>query len=695
MSDLSFQYPAWYILACIALGVLLASLLYIRSKNLQEAPVWVKPLLWVLRATGISLIAMLLLHPFLRTSIEESSRPIAVIAEDKSASITVEMSEPEITSYQKGMDDLAASLAEKYDVRRLYFGDEVRTTSLDSFNDKTTDISRAFNHIYENYSDQNLGAVVLASDGIYNEGYNPIYQQSSIGAPIYTIAMGDTTIRRDVYIQNVLHNKIAYLDDKFVIQVDVKADNAKGSTSVLTVSKEGKTVHRQNIRINDNSFFNSYDITLDANTAGTSKYTVRVAGISEELSAANNRKDIYVEVLDDRQKVLILADGVHPDLGALRQIITSNKNYEVDVRYADDTAVKIADYDIAILHNLPSAKYPINTVQKTLSDKKIPSLHIVGARTSLRGLSQAQPIVNIAGSVGSTELIQGAVDKSFSEFTISDRVRSFLPKMPPLTAPFGDYKVSAVANTLLKQRIKKMDTDAPMLAFGAENGRRHAVLVGEGIWKWRIYDYAKHENYDIVTELINKTLQRISVKEDKRKFRVQVAKNIFKVNEDILFDAQVYNQNYELINDSDVNIKIFDSSNKTYDFAFTKQDNYYVLNAGRLPAGIYRYKATTRLQGKDLELSGRFSIQDIQLELYDLTARHFVLNELSSKSGGAMIMPSEIPSLSSTLLNSDSAKPVIYERSKIRSILDYKWIFALLAALLCIEWFLRRYFGSY
>ncbi len=40
----------------------------------------------------------------------------------------------------------------------------------------------------------NLGAVVLAGDGIYNQGVEPLFAASGLSVPIYTIALGDTVL---------------------------------------------------------------------------------------------------------------------------------------------------------------------------------------------------------------------------------------------------------------------------------------------------------------------------------------------------------------------------------------------------------------------------------------------------------------------------------------------------------------------
>jgi hypothetical protein len=45
--------------------------------------------------------------------------------------------------------------------------------------------------------------------------------------------------------------------------------------------------------------------------------------------------------------------------------------------------------------------------------------------------------------------------------------------------------------------------------------------------------------------------------------------------------------------------------------------------------------------------------------------------------------------------NKETIKPVIYQTSQTNPIINLKWIFAILAALLALEWFLRRYFGAY
>lgn len=87
--------------------------------------------------------------------------------------------------------------------------------------------------------------------------------------------------------------------------------------------------------------------------------------MDNEENTINNRKDIYVEVLDSKKKILILASAPHPDIAAFKSVIEQNKNYESEFATMDDMSkVKdISAYDMIILHNLPNNTNSTNIVK--------------------------------------------------------------------------------------------------------------------------------------------------------------------------------------------------------------------------------------------------------------------------------------------------------------------------------------------
>lgn len=698
MENLSFQYPAWYLLLCVALGLVYALALYYKDRTFVEQHPNLHKILGVFRFVSVTLIAILLLKPLLKSIFTETKKPVIVLAQDQSESVGTAFKEGELATYETDWQGLKDQLSEKFDVKEYAFGSEVREGIDFDMTDKVSNISKVISDVGDIYGNQNLGALVLATDGIYNEGSNPLYAGAKLNVPVYAIALGDTVQKKDLLLKRVFHNKIAYLGDKFSVQVDVAARNAGGSNTTMSIAKvvgnDTRKLQDIPINIDKNDFFTTREIILDANEGGVQRYRISLSSIAGEATTSNNTKEFFVDVLDARQKLLILANSPHPDISALKQALEKNKNYQVTTNYVNSLKVKIEDFDFVVLHNLPSVQNDLSTVMNTLRSRKIPHMFIVGTQTNLARFNQVQPLLTIQGSANNPNPVQGIFANDFNLFTIDDELRNNVPTFNPLIAPFGDYTERGDAQVLLYQRIGKVDTKYPLLLFGEENEVKIGILAAEGLWRWRLFDYLQHQNHDIFEVLIGKNFQYVTLKSDKRRFRVSVAKNIFNENEPVILDAELYNESYELINGPDVSLTITNAEGRDFSFTFNRTANAYSLSAGVLPVGSYRFKANVTHAGQNLDFSGQFSVQPIQLELYETTADHGMLRNLSKEYGGSIFYQNQFPDLGNALLAKD-IKPVIYSSTRTRSLINVKWIFFLLMGLLSVEWFLRRYFGGY
>lgn len=700
MENLSFQYPTWYILFCLLLGLTYALVLYFRNDTFKEKAGILNWILGILRFLGVSLLSILLLSPLLKSLVLEVKKPVIVIAQDQSESILSDMTKAQKTQYQRTFEQFETELGSNYDIKKYAFGNEVKEGINFEFTDKVSNISEFLKYVYDLYSNQNLGAVIMASDGIYNEGSNPIYSGAKLSAPIYTVALGDTTPKKDLSLKRVFYNKIAYLGDRFSIQVDISAQNCNASNTILTISKvEGGTINRLEripVSIDKDDFFTTKEVILNADKAGVQRYRISLNEIAGEVTTVNNTKDIFIDVLDARQKILVLANSPHPDLTAIKQSVSKNKNYEIEIAYATDANLDLRAYDFVILHQLPAKTNKIVDILRVLNEQKTPRLFIVGTQSNFLEVSRVQSLVTITADPRNTNDVQAAFAKDFSLFTLDEELKTKLPNFAPLLAPFGDFKASPNATVLLYQRIGKIDTKYPLFVLGEQNGIKTGVLCGEGIWKWRLFDFLQHENHNLFEELIGKSFQYLTLKEDKRRFRISMNKNIFNENEEVYFDAELYNENYELINEPDVALTITNESGKEFKFTFDRNNSRsYSLNASFFPVGNYRFRGTVISNGQQLSYDGQFSVQPIQLELYETTANHGLLKMLSEQYGGQLIYPDQLSGLPQMIKDKDTVFPTIYETSKTRSVINLKWIFFILLFLIVTEWFIRRYFGSY
>ncbi|MCY7329007.1 MAG: hypothetical protein LH618_10690, partial [Saprospiraceae bacterium] len=416
------------------------------------------------------ILSALLLSPILKNLITETKKPIVVLAQDQSESVAADLQGPALDQYKQQWQSLRDGLAEQYEVHELAFGDNVREGVNFEFKDKVTNLSEALRGIYDLYGGQNLGAVVLASDGVYNEGSNPAYSDAALAAPVYTVALGDATPKKDLLVKRVFTNKLAYLGDKFTMQIDVAATNCAGAQTVLTVSKVNGDQLRQiqsiPINVTGNDFFITKEVQIEADQPGVVQYLVSVAKLPGEASTVNNSREVLIDVLDARQKILLLANSAHPDLTALRQTLEANKNYQVSLAYSGDVGLEVSKFDFVVLHNLPSATNDLSGILNTLNDKRIPRLFIAGMQTNFTALSKAQGLVNVQSDGRQSDDVQAKVSPQFAAFALAPAVLQELPRFNPITSPFGNFSATPQAQVLLYKRIGKVDTDQPLLAVG-------------------------------------------------------------------------------------------------------------------------------------------------------------------------------------------------------------------------------------
>ena len=228
-------YPVWFLLLCIIAGAGYATLLYYREKDNDFNRLTTR-ILAVLRGTVVTLIAFLLLSPLLKSTTRYTEKPIVLLALDNSGSIILGKDSAFYRNeFAEKYHKLADNLSEKFDVQTYTFGDKLTSGLNATFVEKQTDMAGLFSEIKDRYSNRNLAALVLAGDGIYNQGADPLYASDDAPYSIYTVALGDTSQQKDILISRVNYNRIAFLGNDFPVEITVSAFKSDGAQSKLTV----------------------------------------------------------------------------------------------------------------------------------------------------------------------------------------------------------------------------------------------------------------------------------------------------------------------------------------------------------------------------------------------------------------------------------------------------------------------------
>ena len=180
------NYSWYYTLLCFLTGFIFSGVMYFKDRHHAERPKALRYGLAALRFTSVTLIALLLLDIFMKRSVNETEKPVIIFVQDNSSSITAGKDSAELkANYTKAIGSFINAVKEKYDIKSYQFDSEVKPSETFDFKGKETDISKAFYDIENNYANKNIGAIILASDGIYNKGNNPLYGIEKINAPLF------------------------------------------------------------------------------------------------------------------------------------------------------------------------------------------------------------------------------------------------------------------------------------------------------------------------------------------------------------------------------------------------------------------------------------------------------------------------------------------------------------------------------
>ena len=685
--------PIWMLALSLLAGLAAATVLYFRNKK-QHYGKALTIILFALRTLIVGLVVLLLFNPLIRQKFSSVETPTIILAHDNSSSVVLckdsaFYKKDYLTQFEQFRKDLNAD----FQVDEYLFGEEVRDFERLDFSDQLTDLSSLIKTLDRRYYKRNVGAVLLFSDGIYNRGFEPELVAENFPFPIHTVVLGDTVSYSDLAIRNVHYNKVVSLGATFPVRVTVAARDLAGRKAQLTLKEGGRIIEKRDIEIPSNRFSKEVDFMLDATKKGVMPIDIEVSGIAEEEHLLNNVRHIFIEVLDQKYKLLCVAASPHPDLGALRSVL--NDNYEVDFCFGKENLPEFSNYDLVVLHQVPSAKMDFNALKAQLDKNvKLPVLFVVGNETDKGLLGKLQNVYELhSGATNTLMDVKAHLNTSFSTFTFDDKAEQLIAKYPPLALPHMEINALQNHDDLLLQEVMGVKSGLPLLSFASDR-RKMAFLFGTNIWRWRLFEYYQSKNHDVFEELFSKTLKYLLLSANDGS--AIYAKENYYSNEPVIITAELRNPNNELVTDPDVTIQIVNKlTNEVYDYTFSKRDHDYQLNAGLLPEGLYQYKLEAQMGDRRINVNGTFSVVAIGIEEQQLTADMERMRNVARLTNGNCYTARELQQLFADLHNDSRITSVEHHESRFEDLIHSKWIFFVLIGLAAVEWLLRKMFGSY
>lgn len=688
--EISFDhsFAGLYILLAIVLAAGISYLLYFRNsetKNLSRPQIG---FLAFLRFLSLSLIFIFLLSPLMESTKKIKQLPILAVAVDNSQSVSTFLTS--IAQFNQSIQD---QLKEDYQLEFWSFGEKVENTEIFSGTDRRSDYGQMLKLLKNNYINKNIGALILFGDGIYNQGQNPENLAADLKFPVYTLGVGDTTRRTDALIGKVKTNKIAFLKNKFPVEIEMKFSKLNNKIVFIDIEHNHKLIYSSTLPINSDDDFKLQLVNLEADETGLQHYKVKIRSFEGEINLKNNEFEFVIQVLENKQKILMLSDGPHPDLGAISNSLSELQNYDVKLLTGNDFPDSLSLYSLIILNQLPSQKNSASKLLSKIKESRIPVLFLIGPNTILDQLNSLELGLKITTS-NNTEEVQALIDNNFSLFILLDDTKKMMETAPPLVSPFGNTELAPMMQNLAHQTIRNIQTSKTLIAFGSNKGRKIGFIAGEGLWRWRLYDYQTSRNNDAFNELVQKSMQYLALKQNEDNFNI-FHPALFQETDAIELIAELYNDSYELVNTPDVNIRIKNDSLREFTYQFDRSSDAYRLNAGNLRTGDYTYEAETNIGDQHFTERGSFSIVKNELEIQNTRADFGVLYQLSEITGGKFFPLSDYGTLLDTIRANKQIAVQQHQQTFQTEWINLKSLFILLILLVGVEWFFRKYWGIY
>ncbi|WP_028892126.1 hypothetical protein [Tenacibaculum sp. 47A_GOM-205m] len=664
-----------YIVLAVLISVAIAFFQYFYKVNRTPK---VHILLFSLKVLSLFLIGLLLINPKITILETENIKPVLSVLVDNSLSTQFFKEEQKVKNVLSEIQKEEA-IQDKFEVQYFSFDKEVSVLDTLSFSGVQTNISKAITVVNE-LNKGKISTTILVTDGNQTQGND--YEFTTSTNKIFPIIVGDTTQYQDIQIAQLNVNKYSYLQNKFPVEALLYYEGKEKVNATFSILQNGQKVFSKQIEFSPNNPVQTITANLLSKTKGLQYYTASISKISNEKNTKNNYKSFSVEVLDEQTKVLLLGSFLHPDLGALKKAIESNKQRKVDISLIYDKNIKFDDYQLYVLYQPTS--YFKNVFDKINSNYLI----ITGTKTDWNFINRQNLGVQ-KKVINQKEEYSALYNADFLPF-LQENIG--FDHFPPLQDKFGEVQLKNEAQNLLYQKFAGVETTQPLLSTFEENDKKYAMLFGEGIWKWRASSFLKEQNFESFDSFIGNLVQYLASNKKRKRLEV-TSERLYPANAPITISAFYVDKNYQFDNRANLEITLTNKETKEQKkLPFSLVNNSYQVSVEGLMSGEYTYKVSVANQ--NITSNGQFKITDYQIEEQFTNANQKKLQALASKTNGAVFYPKTTNQLLQDLVNDEAYYTTQKSITKEQNLIDWKWILFLVVTFLSIEWFIRKYYGK-
>ena len=698
-----------------------------------------RTVLATLRLAALGVLTFCLMQPTLILSSTVPQRNFVGILVDDSRSMTLPgedgRARSDFVTETFGADsELIEALSERFALRYFRFaGDAGRIPGPEAlgWNGTRTDLATALDRAREELSSVPLSGLIVLSDGADNAG-RPLAEAlvplQAASVPVFTVGLGDEAITPDIQVGPVELPRSVLQGSALVVDVLVTHKGLEGRTVPIVVEDGGRILAQDSVRLEGDDEPAVVRVRFTLENTGPRRIRVRVPAQDDEAVRENNVREIAIDVLERRRKILYFEGEPRYEVKFIRravaddpnvQVVTlqrtaENKFLRIDVDGPEelvdgfpDTREELFAYDGLILGSVEASFFTtdqLRMIADFVSERGGGLLALGGRNAFAEGGYAGTAVEEVLPVV----LEEPAFDRrqAFTEVVVSPtpsgRSHPAAQLRTDRETPDSLWQAMPALSTL--NRIMRVKPGATTLLVGAAGDEERVVLahqrygrgkalafVVQDAWVWQMHADVPLD--DQSHEILFQQLLRWIVESVPDPVEVRAARDAVEPGERVRITATVLDSTYLEVNDASVLATVTspagDQEQIVMDWT-VDEDGVYAAEV--LPAFAGDWMVDVSAAGGEVILGAgalQISAGPSDAEFFDAGRRTPVLERLAQETGGRFYTPDNVSSLPEDLQFTGAGVTLTEERD----LWDMPILFILLLGLVGAEWSYRRIRG--
>lgn len=692
----------------IVLAILLTSLALLISwwsyRNVGGISYAKRYILVGLRTLGIVLIGFLLLEPLLTIFGQKITGEKLGVLVDLSSSMNIAESGGQ--RWIKAESAFTKTMPSNIQTR--YFGFSDTLINLDKIPDSTAFDGQATNlslglglSLIE--SNDDIGALLILTDGANNIGEDPIKTAGMLNLPVYSLVVGNIISRKDISIAKINYQPIAYINTETSVQVEFWATGFVGQFAQLEIRDGKKTLVSKRVILPADGALASEEFKLNIAEEGVKLLEASITAFPDESYKDNNSRHFRMKFLKDKIRILLMSSRLDWEFSFLKRALETDPHFDIKTVLGDrqgnfnagDLPLNSdgwANQDLVIAINSGAGALGSRINELSVAIKaKTGFLFIAGADSRILQINSWKEILPIDIDNRANQV----PGEYWPEPLATPRAKTILDiegldwdKQPPLR-----YMIAPV--TLKSSSWVVMDVPGsnkerwPAVVAGNYGQGKTIAMLGYPWWNRQFKRPTDPLEVKRIQQFWGNLARWLVTRDDLDKFNVSTDKAVYKLGEPITFSATVFDDNYNLVSGAKISLMIIDSVGTKRELQLApEQPGRYIGEYGTPSAGSYTFSAAAVLVGDTLgRKQGGFVVESASLEMENPSANYLLMQRISEITDGKSYTIDNFDQFPQNLKLKLKKSEVFSEHRPMNDI--YTLMLAIL--LLSAEWAIRKF----